>query len=172
MTFVLIGYRGVGKSSVVKMLAARLTCPMISTDDEIVKRAQLSIPDIVKQFGWDHFRELESEVCRDVASRDGLVVDTGGGIILRPQNVEALKAHGILFWLTAEAETVRMRIGGDTQRPSLTGTKSFTEEIEDVMRERRPKYQAAADHVIATDHRTLSDVVEAILEKVKNRPSG
>ncbi len=172
MNIALIGYRGVGKSSVAKMLAARLSRPMLSTDEEIVKRAKLSIPDIVTQFGWDHFRDLESEVCLDVSSRDGLVLDTGGGSILRPQNVNALKARGILFWLTAEAETVRRRIGGDTQRPSLTGTKSFTEEIEDVMRERRPKYEAAADHVIATDHRSLNEIVNAIVDKVKQGRNG
>jgi shikimate kinase len=172
MNIALIGYRGVGKSSVAKMLAARLSRPMLSTDEEIVKRAKLSIPDIVTQFGWDHFRDLESEVCLDLSSRDGLVLDTGGGSILRPQNVNALKARGILFWLTAEAETVRRRIGGDTQRPSLTGTKSFTEEIEDVMRERRPKYEAAADHVIATDHRSLNEIVNAIVDKVKQGRNG
>ncbi|HJU06266.1 MAG TPA: shikimate kinase [Nitrospiraceae bacterium] len=172
MNIVLIGYRGVGKSSVAKMLATRLSRPVFSTDEEIVKRTNLPIPDLVKQFGWDYFRDLESEVCLEVANRDGLVLDTGGGLILRPQNVQALKAHGILFWLTAEAETVRRRIGGDTQRPSLTGTKSFTEEIEDVMRERRPKYEAAADHVIATDHCSLSEVADAIVDQVEQARTG
>jgi shikimate kinase len=172
MNIVLIGYRGTGKSTVSKMLAARLNRPVLSTDEEIVKQAKQTIPELVTQFGWDHFRDLESQVCLDVAGRDGLVLDTGGGIILRPQNVQALKTHGVLFWLTAEPETVRRRIGGDTRRPSLTGTTSFTDEIEDVMRERRPKYEAAADHVIATDHRSLTDVVEAILVRLEGGRTG
>ena len=166
MNIVLIGYRGTGKSTVSKILAARLNRPVLSTDDEIVKQAKQTIPELVKHFGWDYFRDLEAQVCSDLAGRGGVVLDTGGGIILRPQNVQALKTRGVLFWLTAEAETVRMRIGGDTQRPSLTGTKSFTEEIEDVMRERRLAYKAAADHVIATDHRSLSDVVDTILDRI------
>jgi shikimate kinase len=172
MNIVLIGYRGTGKSTASKMLAARLNRPVLSTDEEIVKQAKQTIPELVTQFGWDHFRDLESQVCLDVAGRDGLVLDTGGGIILRPQNVQALKTHGVLFWLTAEPETVRRRIGGDTQRPSLTGTTSFTDEIEDVMRERRPKYEAAADHVIATDHRSLTDVMEAILARLEGGRTG
>lgn len=166
MNIVLIGYRGTGKSTVGQLLAKRLGHELVSTDAEIVRRANRSIPEIVQRFGWDYFRDLESEVLRDLAGKDGLILDTGGGAILRQQNVDCLKANGVLFWLTAEVPTIVARIGADTQRPSLTGTKSFTEEIEDVLRERRPKYQAAADHVIETDHRTLALVAEAILAKL------
>jgi shikimate kinase len=165
MNIVLIGYRGAGKSSVGTLLSERLGWPLISTDAEIVKRLKLSIPQIVEQLGWDNFRAVESEVCRDVAQRDRVIIDTGGGAILRPENVESLRAHGLLFWLTAEIPTIIQRIGGDTGRPSLTGTKSFTEEIEEVLRERRPKYQAAAHHVIRTDGRTVVQVAEEVLGK-------
>ena len=160
---VLIGYRGTGKSTVGKVLARRLGCTVVSTDAEVVKRAQLPIPEIVKQFGWDHFRDLESAVCRDVAARDRLIIDTGGGAILRPENVEALRRTGTLVWLTATVETITRRIGGDTQRPSLTGTKSFTDEIRDVLTERTPKYQAAADHIVPTDGVSTAVVAECIL---------
>jgi shikimate kinase len=91
------------------------------------------------------------------------VIDTGGGAILRPQNVKALKRNGKLIWLTATVETITARIGGDSQRPSLTGTKSFVEEISEVLRARRPKYQAAADHVIQTDDRSTQQLTEAVL---------
>ncbi len=163
MNIVLIGYRGTGKSTVGKRLAARLGRDCLSTDAEIVTRAKRTIPEIVAQEGWEYFRDLESAVCRDLAGRDQLVLDTGGGAILRPQNVEALKKSGKLFWLTASVETIAKRIGGDNQRPSLTGTKSFVEEIQDVLREREPKYRAAADHIIATDGRTIDQLVETLL---------
>jgi len=163
MNLVLIGYRGTGKSTVGRILAQRLKRELISTDAEVIRRAGRSIPDIVKASGWDHFRDLESAVCRDLSHRDGLVIDTGGGAILRPQNVACLKSNGRLYWLTAEVATIAARIGGDTQRPSLTGSKSFTDEIEEVLRERRPRYQAAADHVIPTDGRSPEDVAAAIL---------
>ncbi len=163
MNIVLIGYRGTGKSTVGKVLAARLGRELVSTDAEIVKRTKQAIPEIVAQHGWEHFRDVESDVCRDLAERDQLVVDTGGGAILRPQNVEVLKRNGILFWLTATVDTITTRIGGDTQRPSLTSNKSFVDEIQEVLRDRVPNYQAAADHAVQTDGRSIQQVVETIL---------
>ncbi len=164
MNLVLIGYRGTGKSTVGKILARKLGRTVVSTDAEIVKRANLSVPDIVKQFGWDHFRDLESAVCRDVAAQDQLIIDTGGGAILRPENVEVLQKTGTLIWLTATVETITRRIGGDTQRPSLTGTKSFIDEIREVLNERTPKYQAAAAHVVSTDGISSAQVADRILQ--------
>jgi shikimate kinase len=164
MNIVLIGYRGTGKSTLGKTLAARLGRELVSTDAEIVKRTKQSIPEIVARHGWEYFRDIESAVCRDFGARDQLVVDTGGGAILRPQNVEALKRNGKLIWLTATVETISARIGGDTQRPSLTGSKSFVEEISEVLRDRTPSYEAAADHVIHTDGRPIQELAEAVLK--------
>ena len=166
MNIVLIGYRGTGKSTVGKNLAERLGRELVSTDAEIIRRARLPVPDIVQRFGWDHFRDLESEVCRDLAGKDRLIIDTGGGAILRQQNVDCLKKNGVLIWLTADVRTITERIGGETQRPSLTGAKSFTEEVEEVLRERQPKYKSAANHIIETDGRSVAEVVEAILALV------
>jgi shikimate kinase len=166
MNIVLIGYRGTGKSSVGRLLAARLGRELVSTDAEIVKRAHRTIPEIVAQEGWEYFRNLESDICRELASRDQLVIDTGGGAILRAQNVEALNKNGTLFWLEASVGTIKKRIGGDNQRPSLMGSKSFIDEIEDVLQERTPKYQAAANHIITTDSRSIIQLVEAILTLV------
>ncbi|HEY6639382.1 MAG TPA: shikimate kinase [Nitrospiraceae bacterium] len=163
MNIVLIGYRGTGKSTVGRLLASRLGRQLVSTDAEIVKRAQRTIPEIIAQEGWEYFRDLESEICRELTDRDQLVIDTGGGAILRTPNVEGLKKNGTVFWLTASVETIVKRIGSDNQRPSLTGTKSFVDEIQEVLQERVPKYQAAADHVIATDNRSLNQLVETVL---------
>ena len=165
MNIVLIGYRGTGKSTVGKVVAARLGRIVVSTDAEIVKRAGHAIPEIVAQVGWDHFRDLESQICQEFADRDELVIDTGGGAILRSQNVDALKKTGTVFWLTASVETIAKRIGRDTQRPSLTGTKSFVEEIQEVLIERTPKYQAAANHVVATDGRSIVQIADEILAR-------
>lgn len=166
MNVVLIGYRGTGKSTVGKVVATRLGRTVVSTDAEIVKRAGHGIPEIVAQHGWDYFRDLESQVCRDLSDSDGLVIDTGGGAILRSENVERLKHHGIVFWLAASVETITKRIGRDTQRPSLTGTKSFVDEVQDVLRERTPKYEAAADHVISTDERSIMQIADEILARI------
>ena len=99
------------------------------------------------------------------------MIDTGGGAILRQQNVDVLKRNGTLFWLTASVETIARRIGGDTQRPSLTGKKSFIEEIQDVLQERTPKYQAAADHILPTDGRSVNQLLESLLGLLGSAPS-
>jgi shikimate kinase len=77
------------------------------------------------------------------------------------------KETGRLFWLTASVRTITERIGQDSQRPSLTGVKSFVDEIQDVLRERTPKYQAAADDVIETDGRSVTHVAEEILARLE-----
>ena len=166
MNVVLIGYRGTGKSTVGNIVAARLGRSLVSTDAEIMKLVGQSIPEIVETNGWEYFRDLEGKVCQELAGRTGLVVDAGGGAILRPQNVEVLKETGRLFWLTASVGTITKRIGQDSQRPSLTGVKSFLDEIQDVLRERTPKYQAAADYIIETDGRSVEQVANEILARL------
>ena len=166
MNVVLIGYRGTGKSTVGKLVAARLGRVLVSTDAEIVKLVGQSIPEIVERHGWEYFRDLESKVCQELAGRNGLILDTGGGAILRSRNVEVFKETGRLFWLTASVSTIAERIAHDTQRPSLTGVKSFVEEIQDVLRERTPKYQAAADYIIETDGKSATQVADEILARL------
>jgi shikimate kinase len=147
-------------------VAARLGRVLVSTDAEIVKLVGHSIPEIVAKNGWEYFRDLETKICQELAGRDGLIIDTGGGAILRSHNVEALKETGKLFWLTASVSTITARIGHDTQRPSLTGVKSFLDEVQDVLRERTPKYQAAADSVIETDGKSVTQVADEIMARL------
>ena len=163
MNIVLIGYRGTGKSTIGRAVAARLGREMVSTDKEIVRRAGSSIPEIVAAHGWDYFRDLESTICQELAGKDDLVIDTGGGAILCQQNVDVFKRNGRLVWLTASVETIAARIGSDRQRPSLTGTKSHVDEIREVLTERIPKYQAAADMTIATDGQSIDELATTIV---------
>ncbi|MFO0774846.1 MAG: shikimate kinase [Nitrospiraceae bacterium] len=166
MNLVLIGYRGTGKSTVAKQVAQRLGWNVVSTDAEIVRREKRPIPDIVADRGWDYFRDVEAAVCADMGARTRMVIDTGGGAILRDANVQALKRDGRLVWLTASVPTIVGRIGGDTNRPSLTGTKSFTEEVQEVLTQREPLYRAAADATVATDGRTIEAIVTDVLRLV------
>jgi len=130
VNIVLIGYRGTGKSSAAKLLSMALDMELMEMDLLIVKKAKLSIPQIVKKFGWDKFRDMESAVAKEISQRDNCVIDTGGGIVLREENVESLKDNGLVFWLKAGRETIIERIKNSEERPSLTGTKSFVEEVD------------------------------------------
>jgi shikimate kinase len=164
MNIVLIGYRGTGKTTIATILGERLKMRVVGMDDEIVRRAGQSIPEIVEQHGWDHFRDIESAVAADFGNADGLIIDAGGGIIVRRKNVDNLRKNGIIFWLVADKQTIVSRIKDDTQRPSLTGSKSFVEEVSEILAERNPKYRAAADHIIDTVHNTDVQATETIAE--------
>jgi shikimate kinase len=162
MNLVLIGYRGTGKSTVAKLLGERLGMPVVSLDQEIEREAGRSIPEIVAEHGWPHFRDIESAVTERYAKRADIVIDAGGGVILRPQNVENLRRAGRLFWLSAAVPVIVRRIESGTQRPALTAGKTFTEEVEDVLRERTPLYEAAAHHRIDTDSATPEQIAAEI----------
>lgn len=150
MNLVLIGYRGTGKSAIGRLLSADLTMPYVGLDAAIVDRAGMPISEIVSRHGWDFFRDLEQQVVEDATARDGQILDTGGGVITRDANTTRLRDNGVVFLLEASLEDIVARIGGDTQRPSLTGAKSFTDEVADVLQVRQPLYRAAAHHVIDT----------------------
>jgi len=167
MNIVLIGYRGSGKSMVARALAERTGREVVSTDARIVEIAGRCIPEIVEKHGWDYFRNVESRVVDEVAARDDIIIDSGGGVIVRDHNIEALRRNGKIFWLIAGIDTIARRIGADDQRPSLTVEKSFVDEIEDVLAQRLPLYRAAADHSIETDTKTVEAVAERIISILK-----
>lgn len=169
MNLVLIGYRGTGKSTVARLLAERLRMEVVSLDQEIVRQAGRSIPEIVKAHGWPHFRDLEAAVTKRFSERDRIIIDAGGGVILRHDNVENLRRGGMLFWLRATVPVIVARIEGGSERPSLTAGKSFTEEVEDVLRERTPLYEAAAHHQIDTDALTPEEVATEVARLFQGR---
>jgi len=151
MNIVLIGYRGTGKSHVGRLLAERLAFPYISIDKAIVSRAGMSISEIVSQFGWQGFRDRESLEVREISVWDSIIIDTGGGVVERPENIESLRENGCLIWLKASVPTIVGRIQGGADRPALTAGKSFTEEVAEVLERRTPLYRQAALHEIDTD---------------------
>ena len=163
MNIVLIGYRGTGKSVVGRILARRLNMEYVGMDAVIVERAGMAIPQIVENRGWPGFRDLETQVALDLAVRDNLIVDTGGGIIERPENIPALEKNGRIFWLQASVDTIVRRIQGDDQRPALTEGKSFTEEVAEVLEKRVARYAAAARHAIDTDALTPEAVADEVI---------
>ena len=167
MNIVLIGYRGTGKSLVGKLVAETLGMQCISMDGRIVERAGMSIPDIVENQGWSAFRDMESEIARELAKADNIIIDSGGGVIERPENIDALGVNSRIVWLKASVGVIVSRIQGDTERPSLTGGKSFTEEVAEVLERRTPKYKNAAHYEIDTDHLTPEQVADRIIEICK-----
>jgi len=163
MNLVLIGYRGTGKSTVAKRLGKKLGMEVANLDEEIVRQAGCTIPEIVAKHGWPQFRDIETEITKRFSERDNIIIDAGGGVILRAENVQNLRRNGILFWLRASVPVIVARIEGETNRPALTAGRSFTEEVEEVLRDRTPLYEAAAHHRIDTDLVSPDQVVAEII---------
>ncbi len=162
MNIVLVGYRGTGKSAVARQLADAFGLRAVSLDQEIERRAGKTIPEIVEELEWSGFRDLETEVVRLFAARDGQVIDCGGGVIEREDNFDLLRNAGTVVWLQASTETIVQRIAGDSQRPSLTGTKSFTDEVAEVLERRSPRYQRIAHLHVNTNALTIEEVAARI----------
>jgi shikimate kinase len=170
VNLVLIGYRGTGKSAIARKLAVLLDRHVVSLDQEIISLAGIPIPNIVAAHGWSHFRDLEEKVCREFGAQDGLIIDCGGGVVEREANFNSLRSGGKVFWLRATPTTIVGRIGGDSARPSLTGTKSFTAEVEEVLGRRTPLYERLAHAAIDTDGRSLDDLAATIARRFLAAP--
>jgi shikimate kinase len=162
----LIGYRCTGKSTVGKLLAARLAWTFADTDSLLVAEKQTNIREIVERFGWKNFRRWECEVLRRVCDQRLQVVATGGGVALNDTNVARMKGAGIIIWLRATPETIRSRMmqdaGTKAFRPALTEKDSITE-IEETLLERETYYKRATDFSVDTDNRQIEEVCEAVM---------
>ncbi|MFN2229323.1 MAG: shikimate kinase, partial [Anaerolineae bacterium] len=119
MNIVLTGFMGTGKTSVGREVARRLGRPFVDMDDEIVARAGKSIPEIFQAEGEAAFRALEAKVCRELSERHGLVIATGGGALVDPENRRAMLASGPVFCLGCRAEGILERLAGAGDRPLL-----------------------------------------------------
>lgn len=164
----LIGYRGTGKSTVGRIVAARLGRPFVDADVEVEARAGRPIRKIFEEDGEPAFREWERRILADLAeTHAGGVLATGGGAILAEANRRVLGEFGFVAWLTADPETLarRLRAGRHAvaDRPALT-TAGTLAEIADVLAARTPLYREAAHAVVDTAGKTAEQVADAVLD--------
>lgn len=164
----LIGYRASGKSSVGRVLGSRLRWPFLDMDREIERRTGRSIRELVEAEGWEAFRLREKELVREIAQRKGLVVATGGGVVLDPRNVEDLRASGLVVLLWVDPEEIVRRLAFDPQegrRPPLKG--DLLGEVREVLEERREKYFSAAHLVVEATSKVPEEVAQEILRRLR-----
>lgn len=174
---VLTGMRGCGKSYLGRKIADLLGRSFIDLDEEIVRDQCLSITDIVARHGWDYFRQVESEMCRpahesprSIFARHigALVIATGGGVILREENMRGLLRDGVNVFIFADPHTLANRIRHDTDRPALTAGANIEDEIQSVWEQRRDLYLRYANVVWDnTDGQTVERSLTAIVAAPK-----
>jgi shikimate kinase len=162
MKIVLIGMRGSGKSTVGPLLAARLDMPLLSIDERIESKAGSTIAALVEAKGWRAFRDLESRIIMESAGLDNIVIDCGGGAVLRQKNLHLLKQNGIVVWLHAEPDVLLERMRTSAIRPPLVG-RTLAQEIERTWKQRRDLYAAAKDLAVDSSRLSAVETTEQIL---------
>jgi shikimate kinase len=165
----LTGFMGAGKSTVGRELASRLGWPLIDLDEEIERRAGLSVREIFSRDGEGEFRRIERELLGECIARDPLIVATGGGTLADPDNLEAAKSAGTVVWLNPSFATLVARIGplGKADRPLFRDEASAF----DLYRERLRFYRAADLTVDVDAAATPAELASRIVMCLKLRES-
>jgi shikimate kinase len=168
----LIGYRGTGKTSVARELAARLDYDWIDADDLVEQEAGKTIAAIFADEGEGAFRDWEARVVALLSRKRRSVVALGGGAVLRDENRRAICASGPVVWLTASVDTILERVAADSttasRRPNLT-TAGGRAETEFMLATRAPLYRQCATLVVDTEGKTSAEVAEEIAGKLEKR---
>lgn len=169
---ILIGYRGVGKTTIGKRVAELLKYDFIDTDEEVCRLVGTDIATIVGEEGWEVFRAYEREVLTSIAKRKGVVIATGGGAVYHRSALLNLRGKGVIFWLNAETQIIVDRLAADSvgekQRPPLTSRRR-DDEIRSILQEREPLYADLADKEIDTGRLTIDESVVRVAEIFNKR---
>ena len=162
-SLILIGFMGSGKTTVGKILSDLSGLPFTDTDERIIEKTGLSINEIFEKYGEPYFRDLETQVLREMLLENTeRVISVGGGLPVRPENRILLGKLGTVFYLQADPETLMTRLEQDRSRPLLRGG-DLKEKIESLMAARESIYLETADHVIETGPCTKEEVARMIL---------
>ncbi len=156
---VLIGMMGCGKTTCGTLLSQRLGRTLVDTDAVIVQREGCSITDIFATDGEAYFRQKETEVALELGEQSDLIIATGGGLPLRPENATALRRNGIVIWLKRDPASTFASESMDGRPLAQDGQEAFIQRFID----RSPKYQSAS-HVVIEDFSSPERTVELILQ--------
>ena len=167
MNLILCGMMGSGKSTVGAKIAQLVGLKFCDTD-QIITEKYGDISAIFNEHGEAYFRQLEADVAQELAMQDGLMISTGGGLVLKKSNVDALKKTGKIVYLRATVETLSNRLKGDSSRPLLQSeTESLTDRLTRILSVRSDIYASVADCIVDVDKKGVDDVAKEIIEQTK-----
>ncbi|MEM9444763.1 MAG: shikimate kinase [Verrucomicrobiota bacterium] len=159
---VLVGLMGSGKSVIGRYLARSLQLAFTDTDEVIVDREAMSIPEIFEKAGEEGFRKVESEVIANVVLSKPRVIATGGGVVTQPKNLEYLRDSGRIYYLKASVNCLAERIQQDHNRPLLKNADPY-EVLQKLLVERSSLYEEA-DKIIKVDGKTVEEISNSIAQ--------
>jgi shikimate kinase len=163
---ILIGPMGAGKTTIGRQLAKRLSKEFYDSDHEIEKHTGADIPLIFELEGEAGFRKRESSVLEELVSYKNIVLSTGGGSVLDPDNRKLFSDNGIIIYLKSTAEKLNKRIADDKRRPLLQADDRLNQ-IRKILDEREPIYLSLANEVIETQDLSIKQITQKILELIK-----
>ncbi|SHJ68646.1 shikimate kinase [Anaerobranca californiensis DSM 14826] len=157
---VFIGFSGCGKTTVAQKLAEVTSLPLFSIDEMVEEKTGTSIPEIFEKYGEEYFRQLEGEIILEVIKEKGGIIDCGGGVVERENNMKLLGSFGKIVWLKCPLETILVRLGKN-DRPLLKNKD--LRQIEDFFQRREKLYQRYAD-ITVNSNRDLTRIISELLE--------
>nr|WP_172452594.1 shikimate kinase AroK [Chromatium okenii] len=161
----IVGPMGAGKSTVGRQLAEVLSYTFKDSDQEIQRRTGVDIPTIFEFEGESGFRHRERQIIEELVNEERIVLATGGGAVLSPENRQNLSARGVVIYLHCSPEQQFSRTSRDRNRPLLE-TEDPLEKLRQVMEEREPLYRQVADMVVSTEKRGTSAVIKEIMRRL------
>ena len=163
MNLVLCGMMGAGKTTI-GIKIAELTGRRWYDSDGLIVDKYGKISDIFEYYGEAHFRKLETEIVKDLAKKDNLVISTGGGLVLKSENNAVLQENGKIIFLRASLETLAKRLHVDGTRPLLqTSAENLQDRLARLMKERMPVYEHVSDYVVDVDGKTPEQIAREIV---------
>ncbi|MBV5308698.1 shikimate kinase AroK [Chromatium okenii] len=161
----IVGPMGAGKSTVGRQLAEALSYSFKDSDQEIQRRTGVDIQTIFEFEGESGFRHRERQIIEELVNEERIVLATGGGAVLSPENRQNLSARGVVIYLHCSPEQQFSRTSRDRNRPLLE-TEDPLEKLRQVMEEREPLYRQVADLVVSTEKRGTSAVIKEIIRRL------
>lgn len=166
---VLIGFMGTGKSSVGLKMAHRLKKEFVDMDREIENVCGMSVSEMFRRYGERRFRSEESLMAKKLGQRENLIIATGGGLVLVPENIAALRQNGTIVLLEARAEDIWDRVNlKKGTRPMLKGATTVAD-IQKLLEERAAYYDCA-DIRVNTSGKEIDAVIREILQQLEQFP--
>lgn len=162
----LIGLMGAGKTTLGKLIAKKLNLSFFDSDLEIESHLGVSITQIFKLEGESSFRRWEEKFINSLTNRHGIVLATGGGVILSDENRKHLKTRGLVIYLHAMADVLYTRIHQSQNRPLLTGSTNMLETLNKLYLERDASYRECAHFVIETNKLPMGQLIDQILNLI------
>lgn len=166
---VFTGFMATGKTSVGRIVAYRLGLSFVDTDDEIVRVTGKTVSEIFDRYGSIRFRSEEALVIKKLSQREGLVIATGGGAVLNPENVAVLKKNGVLVLLKTTPEIILRRVNSGRGRPLLAGAGDMGQHIRELMAQREEVYSHAADLEVFIYEESRDEVANKVINMLRER---